>query len=99
MNNVDGTLLLLDAMRQAGFDQLVFSSSGAVYGNAESLPLHEDFCLRAHQSLWDLEMADRTDAGGLREPMGLDCSALRYFNAAGADAGGGIREVRDPRRT
>ena len=38
-NNVAGTLSLLDAMREAGCNRLVFSSTGAVYGNADSKAL------------------------------------------------------------
>src|SRR4051794_9657213 len=42
-NNVAGTLSLLDAMREAGCKRLVFSSSGAVYGNADSKALPETY--------------------------------------------------------
>jgi UDP-glucose 4-epimerase len=42
-NNVAGTLLLLDAMRAAGCNRLVFSSTGAVYGNADSKALPETY--------------------------------------------------------
>src|ERR1700704_5226559 len=43
INNLAGTLSLLDAMRQAGCNRLVFSSSGAVYGNADSKALPENY--------------------------------------------------------
>ena len=43
VNNVAGTLSLLDAMREAGCNRLVFSSTGAVYGNADSKALPEDY--------------------------------------------------------
>ena len=43
LNNVAGTLSLLDAMREAGCNRLVFSSTGAVYGNADSNALHESY--------------------------------------------------------
>src|SRR3954470_18538194 len=42
-NNLAGTLSLLDAMREAGCSRLVFSSTGAVYGNADSKALPETF--------------------------------------------------------
>src|ERR1700730_12249528 len=42
-NNVVGNLLLLDAMREAGCNRLVFSSTGAVYGNADSKALPETY--------------------------------------------------------
>ncbi len=43
INNVQGTLSLLQAMRDAGCHRIVFSSTGAVYGNADSKELPEDF--------------------------------------------------------
>ena len=47
-NNVVGTLSLVDAMREAGCDRLVFSSTGAVYGNADSKALPESYaCARS----------------------------------------------------
>ena len=42
-NNVAGTLSLLEAMREAGCNRLVFSSTGAVYGNADSKALPESY--------------------------------------------------------
>ena len=41
-NNVHGTLVLLDAMRETGVSRLIFSSSSTVYGTPETLPLTED---------------------------------------------------------
>ena len=43
VNNLAGTLSLLDAMREAGCNRLVFSSTGAVYGNADSKALPENY--------------------------------------------------------
>src|SRR6476661_6642294 len=43
LNNVVGTLTLLQVMRDAGCSRMVFSSTGAVYGNADSKALPEDF--------------------------------------------------------
>lgn len=94
-NNVAGTLSLLDAMRAAGCNRLVFSSTGAVYGNADSKALPETYpCAPINPygaSKWMVEriLADHRGAYGL----GAFC--LRYFNASGADAAGGIGEMRD----
>jgi UDP-glucose-4-epimerase GalE len=94
-NNVAGTLSLLDAMREAGCNRLVFSSTGAVYGNADSKALPEDYpCVPINPygaSKWMIEriLAD------YRSAYGLGSFALRYFNASGADASGGIGELRD----
>jgi UDP-glucose-4-epimerase GalE len=94
-NNVAGTLSLLEAMREAGCQRLVFSSSGAVYGNADSKALPESYpCAPINPygaSKWMIErmLAD------YRGAYGLASFALRYFNASGADASGEIGELRE----
>jgi UDP-glucose-4-epimerase GalE len=95
INNVQGTLSLLKAMRNAGCHRIVFSSTGAVYGNADSKALPENFsCAPINPygaSKWMIErmLADYRGAYG----CGAFC--LRYFNASGADPAGGIGELRD----
>src|ERR1700716_1140618 len=95
INNLAGTLSLLEAMREAKCHRLVFSSTGAVYGNADSKALPESYpCAPINPygaSKWMIEriLADYRGARGL----GAFC--LRYFNASGADAAGGIGELRD----
>ncbi len=94
-NNVAGTLSLLDAMREAGCNRMVFSSTGAVYGDADSKALPESHpCAPINPygaSKWMIEriLAD------YRRAYGLGAFCLRYFNASGADASGGIGEWRD----
>src|SRR3982075_887625 len=89
-NNLAGTLSLLDAMREAGCHRLVFSSTGAVYGNADSKALPEDFsCAPINPygaSKWMIErlLAD------YRSAYGLGAFCLRYFNSSGAHPSGGI---------
>jgi UDP-glucose-4-epimerase GalE len=95
VNNVVGTLTLLDAMREAGCNRMVFSSTGAVYGNADSKALPESYpCVPINPygaSKWMIEriLAD------YRSAYGLGAFCLRYFNASGADLSGGIGELRD----
>ena len=95
INNVQGTLSLLQAMRNAGCQRIVFSSTGAVYGNADSKELPEDFpCAPINPygaSKWMIErmLAD------YRAAYGFGAFCLRYFNASGADPAGGIGELRD----
>jgi UDP-glucose-4-epimerase GalE len=95
VNNLVGTLSLLDAMREAGCGRLVFSSSGAVYGNADSTALSENYpCAPINPygaSKWMIErvLAD------YRSAYGFGSFALRYFNASGADASGDIGELRE----
>jgi UDP-glucose 4-epimerase len=94
-NNVAGTLSLLDAMREAGCNRLVFSSTGAVYGNADSKALPENYpCVPINPYGASKWMVERILAD-YRSAHGLGAFALRYFNASGADASGEIGELRD----
>jgi UDP-glucose 4-epimerase len=94
-NNVAGTLALLEAMRAAGCDRLVFSSSGAVYGNADSKALLETYpCEPINPygtSKWMIERI----LSDYRQAYGLGAFCLRYFNASGADASAEIGELRE----
>lgn len=95
-NNVVGTLNLLDAMRAAGPDKLVFSSSAAVYGNPAYTPIDEAHpCAPINPYGWSKLMAERAIVEQCRA-HGLRAIALRYFNAAGSDADGEIGEAHDP---
>ena len=95
-NNVAGTLALLRAMREAGIDKLVFSSTAAVYGNPEVTPIPESHPLRPvnpygrSKLMVEQILADAAAAHGLRY------AALRYFNAAGADPDGELGENHQP---
>lgn len=96
LNNLAGTLALLQGMREAGCSRFILSSTGAVYGNAGRQLIHEtDRCEPINPygtSKWMIEriLSDYRDAYG----FGAFC--LRYFNASGADASGVIGEHRDP---
>lgn len=95
-NNVEGTLHLLEGMKQAGVDKIVFSSTAAVYGEPEKTPIMEDFphnptnVYGRTKLVIENMMRDCTNAYGLRY------AALRYFNAAGAAEGGYIGEDHNP---
>lgn len=95
-NNVVGTLSLLEAMRDHRIDQLVFSSTAATYGTPLEVPIPETAAKTpinpyGHSKLSAEQMiADFSAAHGLRSV------ALRYFNAAGADAQAQIGECHDP---
>ena len=92
-NNVTGSLVLLAAMRQAGVDKLVFSSSATVYGDPVSVPIREDFALaptspygRTKQMVEEI-LADWHGANAE-----WSIGRLRYFNPVGAHASGLIGE-------
>jgi UDP-glucose 4-epimerase len=88
VTNVAGTLAVLDVMRTAGCHLLVFSSTGAVYGQADSKALPENYrCLPINAYGASKCMIERMLAD-YRSAYGFDAFCLRNFNAAGADARG-----------
>jgi UDP-glucose-4-epimerase GalE len=95
-NNLAGTLGLLQAMRETDVLKLVFSSTGAVYGQADSKPIAEAAAGRPinpyGMSKWMIEQV----LADYRHAYGLNSFSLRYFNACGDDPGGEIGELRDP---
>jgi UDP-glucose 4-epimerase len=95
-NNVANTLVLLAAMRDAGVDRLVFSSTAAVFGHPQADAIDETHPTEpinpyGHSKL----MVERILADAARA-YGLRSVALRYFNAAGADPSASIGEGHDP---
>jgi UDP-glucose 4-epimerase len=82
--NVVGTLNLLDAMREAGVPRLVFSSTCAVYGEPEEVPMPETLRTEPVNAYGNSKLAvDRMIADECRA-HGLGAVSLRYFNVAGA---------------
>lgn len=95
-NNVGGTLTLLRAMRNAGVGKLVFSSTGAVYGNAGSDPIPESAPRLPVNPYGKSKLMIEDILSDYRQAYGLSSICFRYFNASGADASGEIGECRDP---
>jgi UDP-glucose 4-epimerase len=82
--NVVGTLNLLDAMRDAGVGRLVFSSTCAVYGEPETVPIREDFPTAPVNAYGNSKLAVDRMIGDESRAHGLAATSLRYFNVAGA---------------
>ena len=91
--NVHGTLVLIDAMREAGVKRLIFSSSATVYGDPASVPIFEDFPTSAtnpygrsklivEECLSDFHTANPD----------WSITLLRYFNPVGSHPSGEIGE-------
>jgi len=95
-NNVVGTLSLLDAMNAVGVKRLVFSSTAAVYGNADAPLLSEDLPRLPINPYGDSKEMVETMLESCVSAHGLQAIALRYFNASGADAQGRSGERHDP---
>lgn len=95
-NNVYGMQTLLEAMQRHNVDKIVFSSSAAVYGEADAVPITEDAPLRPgnpygeSKSMMERMMFWATQAHGMRAVI------LRYFNVGGALPGGLIGEDHRP---
>jgi UDP-glucose 4-epimerase len=82
--NIVGALNLIDAMRDAGVDRLVFSSTCAVYGEPDQVPMREDIPTAPVNAYGNSKLAiDRIIADEARA-HGLGAASLRYFNVAGA---------------
>jgi UDP-glucose 4-epimerase len=92
--NVAGGIALLDAMRDAGVNRFVFSSTAAVYGNPTSTPIREDAAIAPVNAYGDSKHALETALTWYAKAYGLRTVILRYFNAAGASEANG--EVHEP---
>lgn len=92
--NIGGTLNVLDAMRQAGVKRLVFSSTAAVYGEPESVPIDEAAATRPTNPYGASKLAVDQAVGYEAAASGLGAVSLRYFNVAGASGRQG--ELHDP---
>jgi UDP-glucose 4-epimerase len=83
-NNVGGTITLLNAMVTYGVMRFVFSSSAAVYGEPEVVPIPEEHPIRPVNPYGESKAIVERMLGWYRQAFGLNYVALRYFNAAGA---------------
>jgi len=95
-NNVGGTLSLFAAMANAGVRRLVFSSTAAVYGNPEKVPIPEDAPFGPVSPYGESKATVERILKQLDEFRGLRSVALRYFNACGAEPEAGLGEEHDP---
>lgn len=95
-NNMTGLLTLLEVMRQFGVDELVFSSTAAVYGEPEEVPISEDHPTAPTSTYGWTKLAGEAMIASFCRSYGLRAVCLRYFNAAGADPEGELGEDHDP---
>jgi UDP-glucose 4-epimerase len=82
--NVGGTLNLLEAMDAAGASRLVFSSTCAVYGQPDEIPISEQAPTRPESPYGASKLAVDRMIGDFCRAHGLGAVSLRYFNVAGA---------------
>jgi UDP-glucose 4-epimerase len=92
-NNTVNALNLIEAMMTAGVKKLIFSSTAAVYGIPDSMPVNEDAPIRPinpygmSKAMVERMLHDVSDSADFRYV------ALRYFNVAGADPDGKIGQA------
>ena len=95
-NNVIGAYNLLEAMKTAGFDRLIFSSTCATYGEADKMPLLETQVQNPFSVYGKTKLAIEHMIQSYHKAYDLSYITLRYFNASGADISGEIGEEHDP---
>lgn len=96
MGNVVATARLLDRALDAGVRRFVFSSTAAVYGDPRSVPISEGDATVPINPYGETKLAVERMLAAYARAYDLRWCALRYFNAAGADAESGLGERHDP---
>lgn len=92
-NNVNGTLVLVDAMREAGVKRLVFSSSATVYGDPHTVPITEDFPTSATNPYGRSKlMVEECLTDFQKANPDWSITLLRYFNPVGSHPSGKLGE-------
>lgn len=95
-NNLIGGLSLLEAMRDSGIFNIVFSSTCAVYGEPRRVPIDETHPLEPANPYGETKLALERALRWYHETSGLGFVSLRYFNAAGATSAHGERHDPEP---
>ncbi len=95
-NNVNGALSLVAAMRRCGISRIVFSSTCAVYGMPDKLPIEETEATRPINVYGRTKLAVENFLSDMAATGEIRTVLLRYFNAAGADTDGEIGEAHGP---
>lgn len=95
-NNVYGTQVLLQIMHEYGVSRIVFSSSAAVYGEPDQVPITEDAPTVPTNAYGETKLAMEKLMKWCDVAYGIKYVSLRYFNVAGARQGGSIGEDHTP---
>lgn len=95
-NNVYGTLCLLEQMNRHGVKKIVFSSTAAVYGEPDRVPILETDRTEPTNTYGETKLAMEKMMRWFDAAHGIKYVALRYFNAAGAHGSGRIGEDHRP---
>jgi UDP-glucose 4-epimerase len=82
--NVASSIILLEVLRAAGVKNFVFSSSAAVYGMPQAIPIDEDSAKKPVNSYGETKLILEQALQWYAKAYGWSVTAFRYFNAAGA---------------
>ena len=91
VNNIGGTLNILNAMSEAGCKRIVFSSSAAVFGEPKYLPIDEKHPTEPESYYGFTKLEIERFLAWYDRLRGIRYSVLRYFNATGYDAAGRVK--------
>jgi len=91
-NNVAGSAALVETLAVSGVKHLVFSSTSAVYGTAETVPVGEDAAIHPESPYGESKALVERILDWYDRCLGVRSVSLRYFNAAGAWPDGSIGE-------
>src|SRR5689334_11970858 len=95
-NNVEGGLSLLNTALDAGIKRIIFSSTCAVYGEPEKVPIEENTVRQPVNPYGVSKLFFEQALEAYDRAYQFRYASLRYFNAAGADDSGEIGELHDP---
>ena len=87
---------LLEAMRENGVKKIIFSSSAAVYGDPDKVPIEENAHMSPTSPYGDNKLMFEKALAWCETAYGIRSVCLRYFNAAGADLENDLGEDHDP---
>lgn len=95
-NNLYGTMVLLEAMKESDVNNIVFSSTAATYGEPEQTPIMENDRTVPTNTYGETKLSMEKMMKWCDVAYGLRYTALRYFNACGAHKSGDIGEAHNP---
>lgn len=95
-NNVYGAVVLLETMERHGVKKIVFSSTAAIYGEPENIPILETDRTKPTNPYGETKLAVEKMMKWADEAYGIKYIILRYFNVAGAHESGSIGEDHRP---
>ena len=95
-NNLMNSIAVLERVRRHAIPRFVFSSTAAVYGTPQTIPLTEEHPLKPVNPYGQTKLAFEAMLADYSAAYGTGTTALRYFNAAGASADASFGEAHDP---